>query len=116
MQNIKDNDNPIEAIKPASLLLQAQLQLVVDRAVLGASEHILMAAGDKQMMHKDWKVPVRVQSAIDKVIRHHLRDGLRQMPTSPDSFLPYQDVIPQQIKSDIDTGSLHLIAYIATQT
>jgi hypothetical protein len=110
-----DPEEMMRQLTPDALLLQQRLQHVVDKAVLAAAQHIMLAAGDKNMMQKDWQVPTRVQNSIEKSVRQALRDGLRLMPTSHDSVLPYQDSIPQQIHSDIETEKLHLIAYCNSQ-
>ena len=92
-------------------LLQAKLQHVVDSAVHAAATRIMFAVGDRQMVTKNWCVPQRVQNAIDKSIRQHLHNGLRLMLTSPDALLPYQETLSAAIKSDIEAGNMHLIAY-----
>ena len=114
MQDDSDYYDPeeiMQQLKPDAVILQGRLQPLIDQAVLAATTSIMIAAGDKKMMQKAWEIPVRVQTSIQKSVRQHLQDGLRLMPTSPDSFLPYQDKIPPQINCDIETCKLQLIAY-----
>ena len=106
MQDDSDYYDPeeiMQQLKPDAVILQGRLQPLIDQAVLAATTSIMIAAGDKKMMQKEWQIPTHVKTAIEKSVRQHLHDGLRLMPTSHEAFLPYQNSIPPQTNSDIET-------------
>ena len=91
--------------------LQARLRPIVDAALLEASQKIVLSAGDKLRLRRDWCLPDNVKWGIHKAIRAQVYDGLRVMPTAAGVRLPYQETLGESMLARIDSGQMHLIEY-----
>jgi hypothetical protein len=107
----RDYDPDEVAIEHDVSELKARLRPLVDAALYDAAQKIVLSAGDKLRLRKDWCLTENVKCNIQKAIRSQVHDGLRLMPTADGVHLPYQEKLSESLIARIDSGQLNLIEY-----